>query len=293
MTTHSMIQDVNGNIKANSVLDGYTTTATAAATTTLTVGSTYQQFFTGSTTQTVLLPVTSTLVLGQAFYIVNNSSGAVTVQSSGANNIQVMAAGTSLLVTCILTTGTTAASWSAAYASAGGGGSGTVNSGTAGQLAYYATSGTAVSGETTITNAQNGVTMVQKKGDGSTTYNTTSGSLVNVDATNLSYTVTVPSGYKLFITATGSYLGTAGGTNDNLVAITDTSTSTILNQLQNNPAVTGGATPITLTAILTGDGNSHTINLQFASSNSSGVGIINSTGLSQFPIMTFLLMPSN
>jgi hypothetical protein len=36
----------------------------------------------------------------------------------------------------------------------GGGGSGTVNSGTSGQLAYYASTGTAVSGETTLTAAQ-------------------------------------------------------------------------------------------------------------------------------------------
>lgn len=146
MTTHSMIQDINGNIIANNVLDGYTTTATAAATTTLTVASAYRQFFTGSTTQTVLLPVTSTLVLGQSFSIVNNSSGAVTVQSSGANNIQVMASSTTAIYTCILTSGTTAASWSVTYITVGGGGSGIVSSGTAGQLTYYSSSGTTVGG---------------------------------------------------------------------------------------------------------------------------------------------------
>jgi len=40
------------------------------------------------------------------------------------------------------------------FACSGGSGSGTVNSGTSGQVAYYATTGTAVSGETTITAAQ-------------------------------------------------------------------------------------------------------------------------------------------
>ncbi len=138
--------DANKNLSANSFISGYATTATGATTTTLVVGSAWQQFFTGSTTQTVVLPVTSTLVLGQSFYIVNNSSGVVTVQSSGANTIQAMAANTTLLVTCILTSGTTAASWATEYVGAASGG--TVNSGTTGQVAYYATSTNAVSGGT-------------------------------------------------------------------------------------------------------------------------------------------------
>jgi hypothetical protein len=129
----------------NTVKAGYTTTATSATTTTLTAGSTYQQFFTGATTQTVLMPVTSTLALGQSYYVVNNSTGSVTLQSSGANAIQVMAANTFAILTCILTSGTTAASWNSEY-SANGGGSGTVNFGSANQLAYYAAGGTAVSG---------------------------------------------------------------------------------------------------------------------------------------------------
>lgn len=108
-------RDSNGNINANSVNHGYTTTATAAGTTTLTVGSTNLQYFTGSTTQTVLLPVTSTLVLGQRFVIENNSTGLVTVQSSGANNVLIQGANTSATYTCILTSGTTAASWNARY----------------------------------------------------------------------------------------------------------------------------------------------------------------------------------
>jgi hypothetical protein len=285
-----MVQDVNGNIIANNVLDGYTTTATAASTTTLTVASAYQQFFTGSTTQTVVLPVTSTLVLGQSFYIVNNSSGAVTVQSSGANNIQVMASGTTLRVTCVLTSGTTAASWSAVYSSSGGGGSGTVNSGTSGQLAYYAASGTAVSGLTTITNSQNGVTMTQKKGSAAGgVYTSTSTSLVDVDATNLSYAVTIPSGYKLHIVATGSFYN--GTINDQSnVALTDISTSTVLNEQQMNAIAASYALPFALNAIVTGDGASHTIRLQF-SVVSGSVNILNGGNI--IPVITFMLMPSN
>ncbi len=132
------------------VLAGYSTTATAATTTTLTATSNYQQYFTGTTTQTVLLPVTGTLVLGQQYEIINNSSGVVTVQSSGANTIQAMAANTQLIVTCISTSGTTAASWNAEYSFQNGGGA--VSSGTINDLAWYAASGTVVSGLATGNN---------------------------------------------------------------------------------------------------------------------------------------------
>jgi len=108
-------RDANGNISADSILQGYTTTATAAGTTTLTVNSTYLQFFTGSTTQTLVLPVASTLVLGQQFYIRNNSTGAVTIQSSGTNVVRTLAGNTRAIVTCILASGTDATSWSAMY----------------------------------------------------------------------------------------------------------------------------------------------------------------------------------
>jgi hypothetical protein len=145
--------DGNENLSANNFLPNYATTATAAATTTLTVTSAYAQFFTGTTTQSVVLPVTNTLVLGFPFYIVNNSTGVVTIKSSGGNTIQAMASGTNAYLTCILTTGTTAASWNCEYAFNGGSGSGTVNTGTQYQLAYYAANGTAVSGLTGVNSA--------------------------------------------------------------------------------------------------------------------------------------------
>jgi len=153
--------DANKNLSANNFLPAYTTTATAASTTTLTVGSTYAQFFTGTTTQTVLMPVTSTLYDGFPFYIVNNSTGNVTIQSSGANNIQVMAAGTTAYLTCVNTGVTTAAGWNCEYAFNGGEGSGTVNSGTQYDLAYYATTGTAVSA---LATANSGVLVTNSSG---------------------------------------------------------------------------------------------------------------------------------
>jgi hypothetical protein len=153
--------DANLNLSANNFIAGYTTTATAAGNTTLTVGSTSSQFFTGVTIQTVTMPVASTLVTGHHFYVVNNSSGAVTINSSGGNAIQVMAAGTTCNLTCILNSGTSAASWYAEYAFQSGSSTGTVNSGSINQVAWYAANGTAVSG---LPTANNGVLVTSAGG---------------------------------------------------------------------------------------------------------------------------------
>jgi len=152
--------DANINLPANSFIAGFATTVTSAGTTTLTVADAEQQHFTGTLTQTVVLPVVSTLTLGQSFTIYNASSGSVTVQSSGGNTIQIMTAGTQLIVTCVLTTGTDASSWSLVYSN-NAGSTGTVNSSTANNLAYYATSGTAVSG---LTTANNGILVTDGSG---------------------------------------------------------------------------------------------------------------------------------
>lgn len=150
--------DANSNLSANNMISGYTTTATAAATTTLTVSSNQNQYFTGSTTQTLVMPVTSTLVLGQYWNIVNLSSGVVTIQSSGGNTILALPAMSETAVTCILTSGTSAASWTTSPAVSG---SGTVNSGTINDLAYYAANGTAVSA---LATANNGVLVTDGSG---------------------------------------------------------------------------------------------------------------------------------
>lgn len=150
--------DANKNLSAVGFIPGYSTTATAAGTTILTVGSNQQQYFTGSTTQTVQMPVASTCVVGQYWSIINNSTGAVTIQSSGANTILVLAASSETVVTCILASGTTASSWTTSPAVSG---SGTVNSGTVNELAYYAATGTAISG---LATANNGILVTSNTG---------------------------------------------------------------------------------------------------------------------------------
>lgn len=183
--------DANKNLSANNLLNGYATTATAGATTTLVVGSAYQQFFTGTMTQTVTMPVTSTLALGQSWLFVNLSSGNVTIQSSGANTIVTLAPNTQIILICILTSGTTAASWNALEPIAG---SGTVNSGTINQLAWYAATGTAVSG---LATANNGVLV------------TSAGGVPSISSTLPAFTTSSIT----FSPTTGGIVGTT--TNDN------------------------------------------------------------------------------
>lgn len=189
--------DANLNLSANNFIAGYATTATAAANTTLTVGSASSQFFTGSTTQTVTMPVASTLTTGHHFYVVNNSSGSVTVNSSGGNAIQVMAAGTTCNLTCILNSGTSAASWYAEYAFQSGSSTGTVNSGSINQLAWYAANGTAVSG---LSTANSGVLV------------TSAGGVPSISSTLPAFTTSSIT----FNPTTGGIVGTT--TNDNAAA---------------------------------------------------------------------------
>src|SRR5271154_63467 len=203
------------NPTANNFVNGYDTTVTAAATTTLTVTSNAVQFFTGSTTQVVKLPDVTTLVaLGQSYTIVNNSSGNVTVESSGSNSVIVLSSGQQSVITCILLTGTTAASW---YATLPSSGTGTVDAGTAGQIAVYASSGDTVSGSSTMPTSFPWVNNVDQTSSSVTmTYNTQY--LTDNGATLVTYTLpaTIPAGATFIIlgySSGGWQVNTAAGQN--------------------------------------------------------------------------------
>jgi hypothetical protein len=179
-------RDHDSNISGNNFLPGFSTVVSAAGTTILTVASTQVLEITGTTTQTVQLPVVSTLALGTPFQIINNSTGAVTINSSGGNLVATLTAGSDVLLNTVLNTGTTAASWNVSSYSAG---SGTVNSGTANQLAYYSAAGTAVSG----VGPGNAGQLFQSAGSGSAPAYTTAtypglatstGTLLRADGTN-------------------------------------------------------------------------------------------------------------
>lgn len=95
-----------------------------------------------------------------AVVLANTSANSVTLQSSNTTS----AAWTMTLPTSAGTNGyvlTTDGSGVTSWAAGGGGGSGTVNSGTAGQMTYYASTGTAVSGNANATITNGALTLGQ------------------------------------------------------------------------------------------------------------------------------------
>jgi hypothetical protein len=136
-------------------------------------------------------------------------------------------------------------------------------------------------------------TTVLKKGSNSgTNYTTASTTFVAVDGTNLSYTVVIPVGWKLLIQAMGC-MYEAGGSGSGEVALVDG--STVL-EIQEMIVTAGGApseNPFCLVHAITGDGASHTIQLQMLSNAGSfaSLQVANAGGI--VPAMVFFLTPSN
>jgi hypothetical protein len=102
--------DANKNYKANSYIQGLTTTATAAGTTTLTVSSSMLQQFTGTLTQTIVLPDATTLSVGQPFVIANRSTGILTVKNGASTTLTTVLSGTSTTFTNV-SNASTAGTW--------------------------------------------------------------------------------------------------------------------------------------------------------------------------------------
>lgn len=133
-------------------------------------------------------------------------------------------------------------------------------------------------------------TTVVKTGTGTGACDSSSTSFTNVDGSNLSYTVTIPTGWKLLIGASANIYTTTAVTNCNL-AIADGGTVLTQMVLAASSSTTLGY-QANLLWVIAGDGNSHTITLQYKTSNASDhVEILNAA--SGVPVMTFFLTPSN
>jgi hypothetical protein len=137
----------------------------------------------------------------------------------------------------------------------------------------------------------NAPTTVVKNGTANdTNYQTTNTSPTTVDGTNLSYTVTIPRGWKLLVWAQGTVQIDSNAVSF-VVNLTDTSTSTVISStiLQNTVGFPVG---FSLVGAINGDGASHTVQMKFnTAAGADKVEIINqSTG---WPQMMFLLTPSN
>lgn len=122
-------------------------------------------------------------------------------------------------------------------------------------------------------------------------YSTTSTTFVPVDSTNLSYTVTIPTGYNLLINATGN--ATSTGSSTVVIGLFDGSTSLVSTDLDSD----GPFQPWALTWIIAGNGESHTIKLEYKTATSAYEAVIpyfttQAEGMVA-PVMTFLMAPTS
>src|SRR5262249_5711398 len=132
--------------------------------------------------------------------------------------------------------------------------------------------------------------MTLKSGSGSGNYTSKSTSYVQVDGSNLAFAVTVPTGWKLLIQASGTARSSSPAAPLSF-ALADNGSVLVEQSLA--PRATGSGAAFGLNWIVTGDGASHAIDLRFKTGNgSSAVNVANSTP-TNVPVMTFVLMPSN
>lgn len=151
-----------------------------------------------------------------------------------------------------------------------------------------------------IINAANTATMglTLKKGSGAGNYTNATTSYTVADATNLCYTVTIPTGWKLGISASG-YLSTATAAVVAQAALTDNAACSTANAgvlVETAPiqgAGIGVADGFALNWVITGDGAAHNIALQFKTSNAADTASLINSSATVTPTIKFELTPSN
>jgi hypothetical protein len=152
----------------------------------------------------------------------------------------------------------------------------------------------------TIQNAAGTGTMglTLKKGSGAGNYTNATTSYTVADSSNLCYTVTIPTGWKLGVSASGG-LSTATAAVVAQAALTDNAACSTANAgiLVESPPIQGSAIGVAdtfaLNWVITGDGASHNIALQFKTSNAADTASLINSSATITPTMKFELMPSN
>jgi hypothetical protein len=157
-------------------------------------------------------------------------------------------------------------------------------------------------GTITIPNPVNGTmalqgTLTLKKGSGGGNYTNATTSYAVADSTNLCYTVTIPLGWKLAISASGA-LGTSTAIVNANAALTDnaacsTANAGILQETQIDAGTIGGTAGFSLSWVITGDGLAHNIALQFKTSNVADTANLLNSSATLTPTMVFQLGSSN
>lgn len=136
-------------------------------------------------------------------------------------------------------------------------------------------------------------TITAKNGSGTGNYVTANTSYTVVDATNLSYTATIPTGWKLLIQASGNVQTNTGSATAGVALFVDPagSNTTLAESFTIN--VAGAPSTFSLASVFTGDGASHVFQLFQRTSNASDSVSMTNTSITSSPKMTFLLTPSN
>ncbi|HLW79303.1 MAG TPA: hypothetical protein VKU44_06855 [Terriglobia bacterium] len=132
-------------------------------------------------------------------------------------------------------------------------------------------------------------TTTLKKGTGGGAYSTTSTSYVDIDATNLAYTVTIPTGWKLIVSASGFGFSSTAAANI-FVSLFDSAT---LVETSFTPANTTSNGPWALNWVIAGNGASHTVKLQFKTGAAADAANIANSSSTQIPTMVCQLVRSN
>ena len=140
-------------------------------------------------------------------------------------------------------------------------------------------------------------TITLKKGSGAGNYSTASTTYAVVDSTNLCYTVTIPTGWKLAIAASGLGL-TSTAVVQVTVALTDNAACSTANAgiLVEQPLLapsTGNGTTFSINYVVNGDGAAHNIALQFKTANGADSALVVNNSSTILPTMFFNLTPSN
>jgi len=140
-------------------------------------------------------------------------------------------------------------------------------------------------------------TFTLKKGSGAGNYTSASTTYVVMDAANLCYTVTIPTGWKLQAIASFT-IGSLTAAINVLAAITDnaacsTANAGILQETSITPPATGAGVSGTLGYIITGDGAAHNIALQFRTTNAADSVFISNGTATLTPTIVLTLSPSN
>jgi len=161
-----------------------------------------------------------------------------------------------------------------------GGGAAITSSGNGGTMASCPTSAAC-----TVQNAT-----VLAKGSGTGNYMTASTTLTAVDATNLIYTASPPTGSKVLIEVSGN--ASASVAND-ITTIALEIDGSVVNQAQVQAAGVPFSMPFSISWVFTGNGSSHTFELYYCSSSLGSTATIYNSASTYVPTMVFQTYASN